>query len=227
MKGSLYGVGVGPGDPDLITVKAIKVIEKCDYIAVPQSRSGRQVALDICKEYLDGKIIVDVAAPMTYDEGKIDRVYSENADNLSEILEKGHDIAFLTLGDPSVYSTYIYMEKIIKGMGYSTQMVPGITSFCAAAAAADISLCERDQILQIVPASYDDMQDKSIFKGNTIFMKSGKKLPGLIENIKANGKLENCILVENVGMENQRIITDLNNLPDDIGYFSLVIVKQI
>lgn len=225
MTGKLYGVGVGPGDPELLTLKAVKIIKQCRFIAVPQSKSGRQVALETCREYLTDKEVLHLAAPMTYDDEKLNQAYSENAQRLAEVLNKGEDAAFLTIGDPSVYSTYTYVERIVKQMGFATKVIPGVPSFCAAAAEAGVPLCERDELLHIIPASYDEENHKSNLQGNVVYMKSGKKLQKLIENLKEQNQLAESFLVENAGMKNQRVVMDLHNLPEDISYLSLVIKK--
>ena len=226
MAGKLYGVGVGPGDPELLTIKAARIISECRYIAVPHSKSGRQLALEICKAYLKNQTIIHIDAPMTYDEQKIKLSYEQSSKELAKILQCGEDIVFLTLGDPSVYSTYTYVQKMVAAMGFETIWIPGVPSFCAAAAYAGIPLCEKDEALHIIPASHAGLEDEELFFGNAVFMKSGKKLQGLIEKLKEQNKLGKCIVVENVGLENQRTIEDLNNLPDDMGYFSLVIYKE-
>lgn len=226
MKGELYGVGVGPGDPELMTLKAVRIINQCRYIAVPYSKSGRQVALDICKDYLKDKVIIHVTTPMTYDSMEKELNYCEETKKLFDILDKGHDVVFVTLGDPTVYSTYTYIEKIAKKSDYKTHWVAGVTSFCAAAAALGIPLCEKDQPLTIIPGSYRDVDDHNMFSGGVVFMKSGKKTKELVDDLNTHKKNIDCVLVENVGMNNERITKDLGRLPEDIGYFSMLIYKE-
>lgn len=225
MKGKLFGVGVGPGDPELLTLKAVRVMCSCAYIAVPQSGKGRQIALEICRQYLEDKIVLDLSIPMTYNESALQDSYRENAEKITAILNIGEDVAFLTIGDPSIYSTYIYIERVISKMGFETEMIPGVPSFCAAAADANIPLCEKDQPLYIIPASY--LKDNiASLSGNVIYMKLGKKLKPFLESLKKEGKLQKSILIENASMQDQRVIANLNTMQEDTGYLSMVIYKE-
>lgn len=225
MSNKLYGVGVGPGDPELLTLKAVRIINESKYIMVPDPKSGRQVALKTCEAYLKDKEILHVNTPMTYHKKTLQESYKNIANQVVSLLKTGENVAFLTIGDPSIYSTYTYIEQLVREMGFEAQTVPGIPSFCAAASAAGISLCERNELLHIVPASYEE-QGKTCLSGNIVYMKSGKKLEKLLGSLKEQNKLKDSILVENAGMENQRVLRDLSHLENNINYLSLVITKE-
>ena len=135
MKGILYGVGVGPGDPELLTAKAIRLLRECDAIAAPKSADGRQTALDIASPYIgQDKTILLFDMPMTHDKQVRNASHDAAADALCALLDEGKTVVFLTLGDPTVYSTYWYVHRRVAARGYAAELVPGVPSFCAAAA---------------------------------------------------------------------------------------------
>ena len=113
-KGVLYGVGVGPGDPELMTVKAVRIIREADVVAVPDGQTARGIAA----EYLDGKEILSCPMPMLRDKALLAQKHDEAADTICALLDEGKTVAFLTLGDPTVYSTYIYVHKRVLARGY-------------------------------------------------------------------------------------------------------------
>ena len=182
MTGKLYGVGVGPGDPKLLTLKAIETIRDADYVAYPTSGKGASnIAFEIVKEYIKDKETLEYLMPMSRDKEYVQRCHDECAIDIKKYLENGKSVAFITLGDPSIYSTYMYIHKKIKEMGFQTQLIPGITSFCAAAASLNDSLCEGGEPLIIVPASYDALDQTIDYEGNKVYMKSGKSIVELRE----------------------------------------------
>lgn len=137
MKGRLFGVGVGPGDPELMTYKAVRIIKECQVLAVPARGRKHAVSYRIAAEMIENmeeKEFLDLDTPMTKDRQILDRNYENAAGRIIEELEKGKDVAYLTLGDPTIYSTYMYIHRIVKAKGYETTIISGIPSFCAAAA---------------------------------------------------------------------------------------------
>ena len=141
MAGTLYGVGVGPGDPKLLTIQAVETLRAADCIAYPIS-GGENVALGIVREYIEGKELVACDMPMTRDRELLEASHEKCADQMIALMEQGRDIAFITLGDPSIYSTYIYVHKRVLAKGHRAQLIAGIPSFCAVAARLNDSLCE-------------------------------------------------------------------------------------
>lgn len=226
MRGKLYGVGIGPGDAELLTVKAVKIIQSSDIIAVPDTRGGAQTALEICKEYVGEKELMHCYTPMTRDSEKLEQAYEKNAEMIAKQLDNGKNIAFLTLGDPTIYSTYIYIHRIVEKMGYDVEIIPGIPSFCAAAARLNIPLCEKGEPLCIIPASYPDSRTLSDISGTKIYMKTGQSIGELVKELKSQDALDRSVLVERCGLSRERIVTDLTKLPEDLGYFTLVITKE-
>lgn len=224
MSGTLYGVGVGPGDPGLITVKALETIAAADIVAVPDSGSDSAV-LDILGERLSGKHIVRYNLPMTRDLELLERCHSECADSVCGYLREGKTVAFLTLGDPSVYSTYCYIHKKVKSAGHKAEVIPGVTSFCAAAAALDIPLCEKAEPLHIIPAAYGSLEDSLELPGTKVFMKAGKDVENLKSAIENCKKKQSAWMVERCGMEGQRLAKSLSEM-SGAGYFCIVVVKE-
>ena len=139
--GVLYGVSVGPGDPELMTLKAVRCLEKCPVIAAPQTAGGRMLALDIARGAvgLDGKTILPLRFAMSRDPEMLRASHEEAARAVKEYLDSGQDVAMLNLGDVSVYATFGYLQEILEAEGYKTVRIPGVPSFCAAASARPVS----------------------------------------------------------------------------------------
>ena len=135
-KGRFYGVSVGPGDPELLTLKAVRCLERCPVLAAPQTASGRMLALDIAKGAVDvsGKIILPLHFAMSRDSEVLKASHAAAADAVRAHLDAGRDVALLNLGDVSIYATYGYLEEILTAQGYAAVRIAGVPSFCAAAA---------------------------------------------------------------------------------------------
>ena len=225
-QGMLYGVGVGPGDPELMTMAAIRAIEQCDTVAVPQSGAREQTALGIAAAYVADKPVLHCEMPMTHDKARRAACHDKAADEICALLDEGKTVAFLTLGDPTVYSTYWYVHKRVAARGYRTKIVPGVPSFCAAAAAAGRALCMDGEMLHIVPASHGQTEAGLALDGGKVLMKAGKSILDARDSLAACGELDNAVLVERCGMEGERIVTDLRTLTEPAGYFSVILVRE-
>jgi len=226
MSGILYGVGVGPGDPELMTLKAVRLIRQNEVIACPGPVAKETVAYQIAVQAapeLAQKTLLSINMPMTHDRAEMDRNHDLAAKTVEEYLEKGQNVVFLTLGDPTIYSTYLYVQKRVAAHGYQTELVSGITSFCAAAAAANTPLVEWNEQLHIIPAVHR-LEDRLEQPGNYVLMKSGKKMNQVKEILAASKK--DVVMVENCGMENEHIYRSVDEIPDDAGYYSLIIAKE-
>ena len=216
MRGILYGVGVGPGDPELMTLKAVRMIRENEVIAVPGAEAKETVAYQIAVQEVPVlAVIVLLSIYMTL---------KHDAKELEEVLDQGKDIVFLTLGDPTIYSTFSYLQKRVEDDGYETALVSGITSFCAAAARTNQPLVEWNQTLHIVPAVHR-LGDTPDAEGNYVFMKSGKKMKQVKEILRETGK--QVSMVENCGMETEHVYRSVDEIPDDAGYYSLIIAKEM
>lgn len=225
-KGILYGVGVGPGDPELMTYKAIKTIEKCEVIAVPNVNREKSVSYQIATEIvqdLDKKICINLGTPMTKDKKVLNTAYENAASKIADYLEEGKSVAYLTLGDPCVYSTYIYIERKVGSLGYESCIINGIPSFCAAASKMNESLADRNEQIHIIPSSYD-IEQALKFPGTKVLMKAGKKLPDVKAILKKNG-ITDCYMIENCGMPDEKIYSGPDEIPDNAGYYSIIIIR--
>ena len=229
MQGKLYGVGVGPGDPELLTLKALRLIKENEVIAVPGKDIQASVAYQIVKgayEELDEKTLIPVAMPMTKDPQVLKANHDKAADQVESYLKEGKNVVFLTLGDTTVYSTYLYVHKRILERGYEAEIVSGITSFCAVAARLNMGLVEADQPLHVIPATYKAQEMDEILKlpGTKVLMKTGKKMKQVKESIEKSG--QKAVMIENCGMPSEKIYRSAEEIPEEAGYYSLIIVKE-
>ncbi len=226
MSGILYGVGVGPGDPDLITMKAVKLIKENDVIAVAGKDAKEAVAYKIAVQTvpeLADKELVPVYMPMVMDKEEQEKQHREGAKLLEKYLEQGKNVVYITLGDSTIYCTFTYLQTIVEEDGYQTQLVPGITSFCAAAARVNKPLVEWNEILHVVPAVHKLGMSLDL-PGNYVLMKSGSQMAEVKKILRESGKT--VYDVENCGMPNEKIYRGVDEIPDDAGYFSLIIAKE-
>ena len=221
-KGTFYSVGVGPGDPSLMTIKAVETIKKCDVIISPDSGGKENIALNIAKQYIEGKRVEYCPMPMTRDQRTLDESHAIAAAQIAKLLDEGCSAAFLTLGDPTIYSTAMYVHKRLEAMGYCTKIIPGVPSFCAAAAAANETLCEGAQAAHIIPASYSG--DFLQLDGTKILMKSGKSIGAIAKTLKNSG--ENVFMVRRASMDDEKVFCSIEDFDDNEDYFSIIVVKQ-
>lgn len=221
-KGICIGVGVGPGDPELLTLKAVRLIEENKVIAVPGLVPQESIAYKIAVQgvpQLAQKQLLGLNMPMTKDPIVLQANHRLAAEKIKVFLDQGSNVIVLSLGDICIYSTFLYIQRILEEDGYETKMVNGIPSFCSAAAALNIGLVEQQEQLHIIPASYEVAKSK-VLKGTKVYMKSGRKSMELLEEGR---KLQ---LVENCGMPNQQVYKDQEKIPEQSGYYSLYISKQ-
>lgn len=231
--GTFYGIGVGPGDSELITVKGANLLKRCRHVFVPKARiASDSVALAIARNYLGSDAVVhELVFPMTHNEAELSRRWVESANTVAEVLITGEDACFLTLGDPLVYSTYIYLLRALRAHlpELNAVTIPGITSFCAAAALTGFPLGEKKELITVVPTS-DDLSSvrEALQRGGTVvLMKIAERLAEIIEILKETGLLEQAVFVSRAGQEGQKVETDLRKLnlaEGRTGYLSLILV---
>lgn len=208
----------------MMTLKAVKTLQKAQWIAVPDT-GGEKSALAIAASYIEGKPLIFCPMPMTRDQEALRKAHEESKNRIEAKLEQGEDVAFITLGDPSVYSTYMYLHRLVQRDGYAAQMVPGVPSFCAAAAALSVSLCDGGEPLHILPASYGGTEELLSLEGNKVLMKSGKSLSELKEKLRKMGLEDRVQMGSCCSMENEQLYYSLDEIPDESSYFSVLIVK--
>lgn len=224
-KGTLYGVSVGPGDPENLTLKAVRVLKAADVIAAPSTGRNRQTALGIVADYIAGKPVVDCVTPMSKDPAVIAQAHDRIADDLCALLDEGKNVAFITLGDVGVYSTYYYTHARVAARGYRTEVVPGVTSFCDAAARLGRPLCLGAEPLLIVPVSTGNAEALLDVPANKVFMKAGRDLGALRETLAARGELDDTAAVANSGLPREQVCEKFADLDVDSGYFSVVLYR--
>ena len=226
MRGIAYGVGVGPGDPELMTLKAIRLIRENDVIALPgrepKETVAYRIAVGVVPELAD-KELVPVYMPMVKDRALIDLEHRKAARLIEGYLDQGKNVVYLTLGDSTIYCTFSYIQHYLEADGYESALVPGITSFCAAAARLNIPLTEWDEQLHVVPAVHrlDKVLDEP---GTYVLMKSASQMAAVKDMLRKSGRRVG--MVENCSMENEKVYNSVDEIPDDAGYFSLIIAKE-
>ena len=227
-QGVFYGVGVGPGDPELLTVKALRTLERCPVIAAPRMRSGETLALDIVRQAvsLEGKTVLPLDFTMSRDPAVLRESHLRAAEAIAAHLSAGRDVAMPNLGDVSIYATFGYLMDIVTAAGYESVMIPGVPSFCAVAARLGISLTAPDSPLHILPGGGASLEEQLDLPGTKVLMKSGRQLPQAAEALRRKGLLEKSAMVRDCGLPTEQVCRDLSCLPENTGYFATVIVKE-
>lgn len=231
MEAKFYGIGVGPGESALMTLKAIDYIEKADVLVLPAKDR------ESCKAYIiaegaypniNKKECIFCPFPMTMDEEALDAFHKTLSLEIIERLDKGALVGFLCIGDPDIYSTYDYIRSYIIEAGYKCETIPGVTSFNAAAALLNLSLGQKDEEIHIIPGS-GDIKRALDYEGTLIFMKSGKHLAALKELLisyeKGNPQAK-VYAVSNCGLSNEKMSVGAMNIPEGKEYLTIVIVKK-
>ncbi len=226
MKGKLFGLGIGPGDPELMTLKALRIVKETEVIACPGKVPEDTVAYKIVSQAypeLKDKTLLPIEFLMTKDPVLLDESHNKGARQIMDYLDQGKNVAFLTLGDSTLYATYMYVHHIIAAAGYETEIVSGITSFCAVAARLNMSLVEQAEELHVIPASYQ-IFDALKLPGTKVLMKAASKMPEVkaaLREIDAD-----VVMIENCGMPGEQIYYNVEDIPDKASYYSLIIVKE-
>ena len=224
--GTFYAVGVGPGDPELLTLQAANILKRCPVIAAPQTKSGQMLALDIAQGPLDlrEKEILPLSFTMSHEPALREESYQTAARQIEAFLQKGLDVAMVNLGDVSVFATAYYILERIREDGFQTVMAPGVTSFSAVAARLGCSLTQIDAPLHIIPASAD--LDRALqLPGTKVLMKSGSAIHEMVRALERAGLLDRAALVADCGLPTEQVYRDLRELPENLSYFATIIVQ--
>lgn len=223
-QGKLYGVGVGPGDSELLTVKAVRVIEKADVIAFPGKTKDESISYAIPADTVPGyaeKETLPIELPMTRDREKLKALHEKAVGRIENCLRIGKDVAFLTLGDPSIYSTYAYIDEKIRADGFKTEIIPGVASFSAAAAKLYIPIALGSESVKII-AGLD--QEPDIDAENLVILKAGRHAGEIRDRLKTAGYKASMIC--NAGMRDEKIYPSIEDIPEAESYFSLILAKR-
>ena len=228
MKGKLYSVGIGPGDPELLTLKAVRLLQECDVVAIPKGDTDTLTAKDIVSQVvdLDAKEQLLVYMPMTKDMAVMDTAHAKGAADIMALLDAGKNVVFITLGCPTVYATCIYVHKLVLEAGYEAELVAGVTSICAVAAKLNTSLCERAEPLIILPGSYKETAQFLDGPGNKVLMKSASEIGRVRDDLRARGLISHAAMVERCGLPGEKVYRDLEAIDAKNSYFSVILVKE-
>ena len=231
-KGILYGIGVGPGDPELLTLKAVRALGEVDVVfAAASTKNDYSTALSIARPHLKPDVRVEqLGFPMTKDKDALEAAWRKNAEIVARELDRGLDGAFLTLGDPLTYSTYGYLQRTLLALDPDVrlQAIPGITSFHAAAARIGLVLAESKESLLITSGVADPqvLEDQLDVADNAVILKAYKnfaEIRATLERLRLDDK---TVLVSRLGMEDESILMDIKDAPAKPHYFSLALVKK-
>ena len=226
-KGKFYGIGVGVGDPENITVKATKKLHEVDVIVLPEAKSGEgSTAFNIVREYLKpGVEQMFLEFPMIKDVEARKVFRKNNADKISAELEKGKNVAFLTIGDPMTYSTYTYvLEHIADDVEVET--IAGITSFNSIAARLNVPLMIGDEDLKVVSVNRKtDIYKEIENNDNLVLMKISRNFEKIKKAIIETGNKENAVIVSDCGKDNEVVYWDIESV-EEVPYFSTMILKK-
>ena len=226
-KGKFYGIGVGVGDPENITVKATKKLYEVDVIVLPEAKSGEgSTAFNIVKEYVKAGVEqMFLEFPMIKDVEARKVFRKNNADKVSAELEKGKNVAFLTIGDPMTYSTYTYvLEHIADDVEVET--IAGITSFNSVAARLNVPLMIGDEDLKVVSVNRKtDIYKEIENNDNLVLMKISRNFEKIKKAIIETGNKENAVIVSDCGKDNEVVYWDIESV-EEVPYFSTMILKK-
>lgn len=230
--GTLYGIGVGPGDPELITLKALKVLHRVPHIfAACSTKNAYSLALSIVRCHLNGAGIEHLPFPMSKDSQVLASAWEENARRVLEVLDTGSDAAFVTLGDPLTYSTFGYLLKTLKRLRPEMHIVtiPGITSYCAAAALTHIPLTEGEESFYLVSGALGAARLKEVVdKSDTIVMlKTYRHFEEIYQALEEMDLLDRSTCISRCGLNGETVVENLRDLKGrKLPYLSMVIIKK-
>jgi precorrin-2/cobalt-factor-2 C20-methyltransferase len=235
----LFCIGCGPGDPELLTIKALNLIKEADVIFVPTSKSDKpSIALSIVSQFINKTTkIVNLVFPMVKDKNSLKEYWKKNTLEILEMVRTGKKTLYLTVGDPSLYSTWIYIHRELKNnhKDIEVEIIPGITSIFAFAAESKISLVEGDEHLSVVPACYDLNKVKNTVKSSDtiVFLKDGRYFDNVIDMLSETGFSDESQIAIAQDVSTKENILEIKQLKDIKGkkqpsqtYFSIMVVKR-
>ena len=230
----IYAVGVGPGDPELLTRKAERILRQVDVVLAPVSRPGEvSVALETAREFLDEgrQEIILHQFPMTSDKTRLIPAWQDAADLIASHVADGRDVAFITIGDPLLYSTFIYLLRIFQSSypQLAIEIVPGISSINTAAAVSCTPLAEADERIVVIPATAGvEKLAEALARYDTVVVLKVKPLYAeILELLRQTGRERSTVFVERVGGERQKVLTGFAKMAGHVpDYLSLMIVRR-
>ena len=226
MNGTLYGIGLGPGDPELMTLKAYRLISGAEVVAYPALEDGESFARSIAADVIpEDALEVSIYIPMTVERGPAQAAYDQGAADIAEHLDAGRDVVVLCEGDPFFYGSFMYLFARLSGR-YETEVVPGVTSVTTCAAVAGRPLTARNEVLTIIPGPLDEetMRDRIAAAEAVVIMKVGRHLPK-IRRVLAALNLTDVAYIERASLPNQKVMS-LDDAPETAPYFSMILVTK-
>ena len=231
MKSTLYGIGVGPGDKELLTVKAVDTLKNIDVLYTPEAKKGGDsLALSIVKKYLPEDLeIKSRHFPMSNDSFEKIQVWNDVSSEIVSDVKDGKDVGFITLGDPMIYSTYVYvMERLMEDIEVET--IPGISSFSNIASNQNYPLVMDTDPLMVIPCTMEEEKiDEALRKYDCfVLMKVYKKINMILEKLEKYDLIDHAILVSNSSQEREEVFTNLRDdrIDEKISYFSTILVNK-
>jgi precorrin-2/cobalt-factor-2 C20-methyltransferase len=230
--GTLYGIGVGPGDPELITLKALKVLQRVPHIfASCSSKNNYSLALNIVRCHLNGAGIEHLPFPMTREPQVLKEAWEKNARRVLEVLDAGSDAAFVTLGDPLTYSTFGYLLKTLKRLNPEVPVItiPGITSYSAAAALTHIPLTEGEESFYLVSGALGAARLREVVEksDNIVMLKTYRNFAEIYQALEELDLLDRATCISRCGLEGETVVENLRDFKGQpMPYLSMIIIKK-
>jgi len=227
MSGTLYGIGLGPGDPELMTLKAARLIGAAQLFAYPALPGVDSLARSIAADLLpEGAVELVVEVPMRVERSPAQQAYDTGAARIAEVLEAGQDVVFLCEGDPFFYGSFMYLHARLSGR-FRVEVVPGVTSLSAASARAGLPLVARNEVLSVLPAPLEDAALMAGIRGADALaiLKVGRHLGRVRDILSRLGLLERAVYVERASMAGERLLP-LSEAPDPAPYFSMILITK-
>jgi len=241
LTGKFIGVGVGPGDPDLITLKAVKALQTADIICIPKASTDKpSLAVTMIQQILiDRKVepeMLELIFPMTKDDISNQELWDKNADIIAQKVNDNKKVVFITLGDPMFYSTFIYLYQSLQNRHFNVKLeiIPGVSAFNACATSAKIPLAEKDELVTVIPSDLDEKLVKEVAKysDNIVFIKCAYRIQELLPTLKQAGFKDNSTIavIRRCSMPNETVtvgkLYDVSNWDIKEDYFTIAIVKK-
>ena len=227
MLGKLFGLGLGPGDPELVTVKAVRILKSVSAVAFPILEGKESFARSIAAQYIPEEIDqISIVVPMTQDRLPAQKAYDEAAHQISKVLDRGHDVACLCEGDPFFYGSFMYIFARLSKM-YEVEIIPGVTSMTACAAVAKMPLLARNEHLTVIPGTLapEELRNRILNADAVVIMKVGRhldKIKKVLEEVELSSE---AIYVEYASLPTQQVLKIIN-APKTAPYFSMILVAK-
>ena len=229
--GKFTGIGVGPGDPELLTLKAVRALHEADVVIAPRTeKRDDSIALSIARPHMRSETeVLELIFPMVYHAESLSDAWRDNRDIIEQRLAAGQNVVFLTLGDPMFYSTYIYVFELLQGCGHPIETVPGVTAFCAIASHHGTPIVEGDDVLSVVPAtiSPDKLEKILAVSDRLVLMKISRKFEELRQRLQTHGFSEHALMVSKCGQPEEEVHEDfLSVQAADVTYLSTILTRR-